>query len=133
MTSARVVVVATALLSSASVLIFGVWAYLAPRSFADYISFDPYNEHLVHDVGAFQIGLGVAVLVAVISTDSLAAACSGFVAASALHTLSHYTDRHMGGHGSDVSLLGLITILAVAGLVVHVRDRQRGSRPYNTR
>lgn len=125
MTPTRMVVIAAALLSSASLLVFGVWAYLTPRSFADYINFSPYNQHLTHDAGAFQIGLGVAVLLAVFSADSMVVALSGFVAASALHTLSHYTDRDIGGHSSDVSLLSLVTVIALAGLVVHLYDRRR--------
>jgi hypothetical protein len=35
---------------------FGVWAELLPSSFATMIKFPPYNEHLVHDVGAFRSG-----------------------------------------------------------------------------
>lgn len=125
MTPTRIVVVTATLVSSAGMLAFGVWAYLAPRSFAGYIDYDPYNEHLIHDAGAFQIGLGVAVLLAVFSADSVAVALSGFAAASALHTLSHYTDRHIGGHSSDVPLLGLLTVIAVVGLGVHVWSRRR--------
>jgi hypothetical protein len=40
-------------------LTFGIWAEFWPRSFAALILFPPYNEHLVHDVGALQIGIGV--------------------------------------------------------------------------
>src|SRR5215212_9317849 len=38
-------------------LALGIWAFFAPASFADFIAF-PYNRHLLHDVGAFQIGIG---------------------------------------------------------------------------
>ena len=36
----------------------GLWAMLAPRSFyANATPFPPYNVHVLHDIGAFQIGL----------------------------------------------------------------------------
>jgi len=38
-------------------LVLGIWAFFAPASFADFVAF-PYNRHLLHDVGAFQIGIG---------------------------------------------------------------------------
>jgi hypothetical protein len=34
----------------------------------------PYNEHLIHDAGAFQLGIGVAVLAALWWPDGLVAA-----------------------------------------------------------
>ncbi|HET7094322.1 MAG TPA: hypothetical protein VFI22_12605, partial [Thermomicrobiales bacterium] len=39
--------------------VFGVWAFVAPASFADFVAF-PFNLHLLHDIGAFQIGIGAA-------------------------------------------------------------------------
>ena len=33
-------------------LIFGLWSLLLPRSFGAFIDFPPYNEHLLHDLGA---------------------------------------------------------------------------------
>ncbi len=48
-------------------LVLGVWAMVAPHSFFDNIGhFEPYNRHFVHDVGAFQIGLGAAAIFALI-------------------------------------------------------------------
>lgn len=119
MTPRRMVVLTATWLSAASMLAFGVWAYLAPRSFADQIDYDPYNEHLIHDAGVFQVGIGVALLLAVFSADSVVVALGGFTVASALHTLSHFTDRHLGGHGFDVPALGLLTVIAVVGLAAH--------------
>ncbi|MGE5293059.1 MAG: hypothetical protein ACM3ML_38925 [Micromonosporaceae bacterium] len=52
------VVTAAALVCAASMLIFGVWAFSAPESFSRFIDYAPYNRHLVHDAGAFQIGIG---------------------------------------------------------------------------
>ena len=38
---------------------FGLWAFVDPRSFYDALAtFKPYNKHFLHDIGAFQIGIG---------------------------------------------------------------------------
>jgi hypothetical protein len=63
----------------ASMLAVGLWALLAPASFASWISFPPYNEHLIHDAGAFQIGIGAALLLSLLSSDALIAALGGFL------------------------------------------------------
>src|SRR2546430_3178175 len=50
----------------------GLCALVAPHSFAALASFPPYNEHFVHDLGAFQLGIGVTLLLALIWRDALA-------------------------------------------------------------
>jgi hypothetical protein len=46
-------------------LVFGAWAFADPESFFDEVAtFEPYNQHLIQDVGAFQIGLGAVLLIA---------------------------------------------------------------------
>jgi hypothetical protein len=114
-------IVGATLVSAAGMLTFGVWSFAAPRSFADFIDYAPYNEHLLHDVGAFQIGIGVTLVVALFASDALLVALTGFVTASALHTLSHYVDRNIGGHDSDVPTLGLLTLVGLYGIVAIVR------------
>jgi hypothetical protein len=45
--------------------VVGVWAMVDPRSFFDKLAtFQPYNQHLLQDLGAFQVGLGVVLLLA---------------------------------------------------------------------
>ena len=111
-----------ALVCAASMLVFGFWAFFAPTSFSDFIDYGPYNEHLIHDAGAFQLGIGVGVLAAVFWSDGLLAALTGFAVASGLHTVSHYVDRDLGGHDSDVPLLGLLTLVALAAIYVRLRS-----------
>jgi hypothetical protein len=89
-------VVAAALLVGATTLAFGAWALAAPRSFAEFIDFGPYNEHLLHDVGVFQIGIGVTVLLATAVEDALTVALAGFVAAGGLHAIVHLLDLRLG-------------------------------------
>jgi hypothetical protein len=113
-------VTAAALVAGISMLAFGVWALFAPASFADLIDYAPYNEHLIHDAGAFQIGIGVTVLMALRWTDALGVALAGFVVAGGLHTLNHVLDLHLGGHETDPWALGALTLTAAAGLVARL-------------
>lgn len=116
-------VVVITLLCAASVLVFGVWAFFAPVSFIEYVNYAPYNEHLTHDAGAFQIGIGFGLIAALIWNDALGAALIGFIAASGLHTWSHFADRHLGGHGSDVPLLGATTLLGIVAVLLLMRRK----------
>jgi predicted anti-sigma-YlaC factor YlaD len=113
-----------ALVCAASMLVFGFWAFFGPTSFSDFIDYGPYNEHLIHDAGAFQLGIGVGVLAAVFWSDGLLAALTGFAVASGLHTVSHYVDRDLGGHDSDIPLLGLLTLVALAAIYGRLRRRK---------
>jgi hypothetical protein len=110
-------------LSGVWMLAVGLWALLAPRSFAAWIDFPPYAEHLLHDVGAFQIGIAVSLLAALVWTDAKAVALLGFVAAGAIHTVNHAIDLDLGGHTADVWLIGASTVLATAALVVRILSR----------
>jgi len=114
-------VTVAALICGASMLGLGLWAFLDPPSFSDFIDFAPYNEHLIHDAGAFQVGIGAAVLLALWWSDALVVALTGFVVASGLHTLSHAIDRSLGGHDSDVPSLGLLTLVALLALYLQGR------------
>jgi hypothetical protein len=78
----------------------GVWAMADPRSFFEAVArFEPYNQHFLQDVGAFQVGLGVVLLLAGLPgrADGLTVALIGVGAAAALHTVSHIVGRDLGG------------------------------------
>jgi hypothetical protein len=66
----QIVVRIACLLNGGVMLIFGVWALALPASFAAMIDFPPYNEHLLHDLGAFQIGIGVSLCLVVVWSDA---------------------------------------------------------------
>jgi hypothetical protein len=119
------VLVAAVLICAASMLALGAWAFLAPESFARFIDYPPYNRHLIHDAGAFQLGIGATVLLALWWSDALVVALTGFAVASGLHTLSHCTDRNLGGHGSDVPSLGLLTLVALIAIYARIQERKR--------
>jgi hypothetical protein len=110
-------------------LVPGVWAFVAPVGFADTIAtFDPYNRHYLHDLGAFQIGVGVCALAALRWRDGAVVALSGLFAASAVHAVSHFVDRGLGGRSADAPLLTGLAQLVLAGLVGRVRALGRHRR-----
>jgi uncharacterized membrane protein HdeD (DUF308 family) len=99
-------------------LVTGVWAFAAPKSFADNIaSYPPYNEHLTHDIGAFLIGLGVAALAGLLLSDALATGLAGVAAASLMHGVAHIMDAGHGGRASDPWTVSLFGLLALAGFL----------------
>jgi predicted anti-sigma-YlaC factor YlaD len=117
------VLVAATLVCAASMLGLGAWAFLGPESFSRFIDYAPYNRHLLHDAGAFQLGIGVSLLLALFWTDGLLVALTGFAVASGLHTISHAIDRQIGGHASDVPSLGLLTLVALVAIAERIRGR----------
>jgi mannose/fructose/N-acetylgalactosamine-specific phosphotransferase system component IIC len=125
--ASRIFVRSVVLVCAAFMLGVGLWALLEPRSFAAWISFPPYNEHLIHDAGAFQIGIGAALLLSLLlSRDALTVALGGFLVGGTLHVLNHAVDTHLahlGGHASDPWWLAGQVLLAAAALGVHLRSR----------
>jgi hypothetical protein len=121
----RVFVTSVVLVCAGSMLGVGLWALVGPRSFAGWISFPPYNEHLIHDAGAFQIGIGAALLLSLLSSDALIVALGGFLVGGTLHAFNHAVDSHLGGHASDPWWLAAQVLLAAAALGVHLRSRSR--------
>ncbi len=54
-------------------LLTGGWAFLFPTGFYSIVAnLTPYNLHLLHDIGAFQVGLGTALLAAAVAGRGLA-------------------------------------------------------------
>src|SRR5258708_39128264 len=61
----------------------GLFSALLPVSFYQAVAtFSPYNQHLFHDVGVFQIGLGLTLLLTLVFTDALLAVLLGNPAAA---------------------------------------------------
>ena len=109
-------------LGGVSFLASGLWAIIAPESFFNAAAtFEPYNQHFVQDIGAFQIGLGAVLLLAAIraQADALAVGLIGVGVGSAAHAVSHVIGRDLGGKPeADIPLFaGLAMLLLVAGLV----------------
>lgn len=83
--------------------------------------FEPYNQHLLQDVGAFQVGLGVVLLLGSLAarTDGLTVALVGVGAGAALHAVSHVVGRDLGGTPAvDIPVFaGMAVLLLAAGLL----------------
>jgi hypothetical protein len=97
----------------------GLWAFFDPQSFFDEIAlFPPYNEHFLHDVGAFQVGIGATLLLALVwKSDALLAALAGVGIGAVLHFIAHVEDTDLGGRDSDPSGLGLLAAVIVGAAV----------------
>jgi hypothetical protein len=93
------------LLLAAVSLVVGVWALLVPRCFyddfplsgRDWVStLGPYNEHLVRDVGALNLALGMLlVLVAVLLEGRLVQVS---LVASLVYAVPHFVFHLTTGH-----------------------------------
>lgn len=105
----------------------GLWAMAAPRSFYGSLAvFPPYNQHFLQDVGAFQIGLGVVLLLAVIwPFDAVSTTLVGVGIGSAVHVVSHVIGRDLGGNPAvDLPLLTLLTLVLLGAGAALRRDRR---------
>ena len=104
-------------------LVTGAWSFMFPAHFYSAVAtFSPYNLHLLHDVGAFQFGLGAALVAATISRRGLMPALAGVLAGSFLHVLAHLFDIRLGGHpATDLPFLALIVILLATALYLELR------------
>ncbi|MDJ1133214.1 PPOX class F420-dependent oxidoreductase [Streptomyces iconiensis] len=113
--------VTVALLVGVGTLVAGVWSLGWPASFAEAVDF-PAHEHFLHDVGAFQIGLGVGALLACVWYDALATVLAGLLVANGVHTVNHALDLDHGGQPWHIAALAVATALIAAALLL----RQRG-------
>lgn len=105
----------------------GGWALLAPMSFFDAVAtFAPLNIHLLHDAGAFQIGLGLALTVSVALRAPLRVPLIAVLGASVLHLLAHVEDIRLGGHPTtDLPVLALICVALGAALLIDLRSSSK--------
>jgi hypothetical protein len=104
-------------------MVTGAWALLAPLNFFSAVAtFAPLNIHLLHDAGAFQIGLGLALTMSVSLRAPLRASLIAVLGASVLHLLAHVEDIRLGGHpATDLPVLALICVALAIALFVDVR------------
>jgi hypothetical protein len=114
MATTKVVAAAAGLLLAAT----GLWALAAPRSFFEVVAtYPPFNEHLLHDIGAFNLGLGAVLLLTLAWADGLLVALGGVGVGATAHALAHWLDRELGGSPADPwyrSALALVLLAAAA-------------------
>lgn len=113
-TPTRVAGASTGLLALTT-LAAGLWAMVWPRSFHLIVApFPPYSQHLVHDIGAFQIGLGACLVAGLLLRDALLVVLAGNTIGATAHFVSHVLDRAEGGHSSDPATIGALALLLTA-------------------
>lgn len=129
-TQPRIITTAVGVLALITVTA-GLWAMVSPRTF--YVSlapFPPYNTHLIHDVGAFQIGLGTCLVAGLLARDALFAVLAGNAAGATAHFVSHVVDRLDGGRDSDPAVFGALALLLI---LLTVRRRARNAAAIHDR
>jgi hypothetical protein len=110
---------AVTLAGAAVVIVAGAWAFLGPGSFYERVAhLPPYNRHFLHDVGAFQLGLGAALALGLAGWDGRRVALWTVAVASVLHADSHIIDRDLGGRGTDSLALTLVAAALLAAALL---------------
>ncbi|HEX8631408.1 MAG TPA: PPOX class F420-dependent oxidoreductase [Catenuloplanes sp.] len=92
-----------------------------PDPFSELVNFPP-HRHFVHDVGAFQLGIGLTLLLATVWTDAVAVALAGYLVGGLAHTVVHALDGHLGGSPAQTWLVGLLAVAAGAALLARLRE-----------
>lgn len=105
-------------------LIGGVWAFFWPYGFYQWVAtYPPFNLHLFHDVGAFQLGIAAAMLAGLISRDAFLVGLVGGAVGATVHAVSHILDVDLGGRASDPYALSVLAVLLVVAAVARARAR----------
>jgi hypothetical protein len=115
----------------------GIWATAAPRSFyahfpgwSSWVSpLGPYDEHLVRDVGAFQLGLLAVGLFAIVTLERrvVQAALVASLVAGLPHLIYHLTATGPLSTADNVLSLAGLTAPVVIPLLLLPRTRNRTS------
>ena len=122
MNQERIAVIITAV-AAAFFIGPGLWAFFDAQGFYDELAtFEPYNEHFIHDIGAFQIGIGAALAAALWKRgDAIFAALAGAVVGGAFHTVAHFMDEDLGGKDTDVFVFGVAAALCAVAAWARVK------------
>ncbi len=116
--TARRLAVGLALVGAVLFALGGVWALAAPHSFFDVVApYPPYNRHLFHDVGAFQLGIAAAFLAGLAGRSGLAVGLWGGAVGASAHAVSHWIDADLGGHSTDPAVITAVAVILVIGLI----------------
>jgi hypothetical protein len=112
------------------------WILLAPRSFYDdfpgggreWVSaLPPYNEHLLRDYGAANLGFFVLLVAAAVLLERrlVQVALLAYAASAAPHLVYHLTTTESYSTSDDVLSLGslALTVLLPLGLLLLTRER----------
>lgn len=109
----------------------GLWALIGPASFFEQVArFEPYNQHFLQDIGAFQIGLAAVLLLPLTfrAADALTVGLLAVGVGSAAHLVSHVIGRNLGGTPAmDIPLFSILSAVLLGAGLARLRSRQTGS------
>jgi hypothetical protein len=116
----------------------GIWATVAPRSFYDdfpgpsswVAPLGPFDEHLVRDVGAFELGLLVLALFAIVTVERrvVQAALVAAIVSGLPHLIYHLSNTGPLSTADNVlSLAGLAAPVVVALALLPLTRTERRS------
>ena len=115
-----------AVLGVAAFGIGGVWAFGWPHGFFTTIAhYPPYNAHLFHDLGAFQLGVAAALAGGLWWRDAVGTGLLGATVAMVVHAASHVMDEGLGSGSGEMWGLVAAALVFAAGLAAWVRSGGR--------
>jgi hypothetical protein len=115
-------------------LVVGVWALFVPHSFYDdfplpgreWVStLGPYNEHLVRDVGALNLSLGVLLVLAAVLLERRLVQVSlvAYLVYAVPHFVFHLTTGHAFSFGDNLANMLTLGIAVLLPLILLVGSR----------
>ena len=119
-------------------LFIGFWAFFAPYHFYEIFPFPgrhwisilgPYNEHLVRDYGANNLGFGVLLAAAAVLLERqlIQVALVSWLAFAVPHFIFHLTQTHhfsLFDNVTQLSSLGFVALLPIILLLYMVKQKQ---------
>jgi|SRR3712207_1019182 len=131
------------LVLAVSALTVGLGALLVPRSFYDYFplpgrawvsTLGPFNEHLVRDVGALNLALGVLLVMAAVLLERrlVQASLVAYLVYAVPHFIFHVSTGHAFPPGDNIAnliTLGIAVLLPLVLLALVGRPAGRQRSP----
>ena len=106
---------AVLLVAGLSQLLVGVWAFVDPGSFYDVVAtYPPRNDHFLKDIGAWNIGLGLAAVIASRTPSWQRGMLAVLAVQYLLHAVSHAIDLDV----ADSEAMGIFTFVTQAAVAI---------------
>ncbi len=102
----------------------GLWAVINAHSFINRVEKAP-NVHILHDMGAFMVGLAIFTIGSLILSDKILTAFVSLIVVSALDAYVHFSDMHLGGieKSEPWDIAGMLIVLLL-GLAAYLTSRR---------
>jgi hypothetical protein len=111
-----------ALIAGISFVVLGLVALVSPRWFFENLgNYPPFNEHFIHDIGSFDLGIGAGLLAALRVASGLSAALVAAAVGSSAHAVAHIMDRGQGGDPSHPYVFSVLALILVWAAITSIR------------